>query len=319
MSSPAPRTRPPLPRLRGAEGGAAMAVGAIAFVQLALALSVRLFDQLSPMATVGLRLAFGGVLLPILIRPRLRDFTASDLRACCVLGAVTGGQMLLFILAVARIPLGTTSALEFLGPLTVAICGGGRKRWAVLAAAGVVLLTQPWHGGIDPAGLAFALGAALCWAAYILLTQHVGDRVTGLRGLSVSIPVAGAVAMLAAGTSGLGRVTWPLLATMLALAVLHPVLPLSLEFLALRRLTTAAFGTLMSLEPAIALVAGLLLLRQIPGLSPAAGVLLVVTAGIGATRAGARTAGPGPAAAPASAGSPPPAAVGPRETAGPKS
>jgi inner membrane transporter RhtA len=292
-----------------------MAVASMSCVQLALALSVRLFDQLSPMGTVGLRLAWAGVLLLILIRPRPRDFTGSDLRACCILGVVTGGLMLFFILAAARIPLGTASALEFLGPLTVAICGGGRKRWAAAAAAGVVALTQPWRGGIDPAGLAFALGSAVCWAAYILLTQRVGDRVTGLRGLAVSIPVAAAVAMLAAGASGLGTVTWPLLGIMLALALLHPVLPFSLEFLALRRLNAAAFGTLMSLEPAIALAAGLLLLGQVPGPAPAAGVILVVIAGIGATRAGARPSAAAPAPAPSAAGARPPAVVGSGATA----
>ena len=106
------------------------------------------------------------------------------------------------------------------------------------------------------------------------------------------MPVAGVIALLAAGRYELGRVTWPLLVTMLALAVLHPVLPFSLEFLALRRLTASAFGTLMSLEPAIALLAGLLALGQIPGMASAAGVLLVVIAGIGATRGGARATAP---------------------------
>lgn len=111
---------------------------------------------------------------------------------------------------------------------------------------------------------------------------------TGLNGLAVSIPVAGVVAMLAVGSSGLGTVTWPLLVTMLGLAALHPVLPFSLELLALRRHTTAAFGTLMSLEPAIALLAGLLVLGQVPGTAPAVGVIVVVVAGIGATRTGDR-------------------------------
>jgi len=285
-----------LRRRRGAEGGALMAVASMACVQLGLALSVHLFERLGPLGTAGLRLAWAGVLLLVLVRPRLREFTGRDLLACCVLGVVTGTTMLLFMLAIARIPLGTASALEFLGPLTVSLRGGGRRRLAVTAAIGVVLLTQPWHGGIDPAGLGFALGAAVGWGAYILLTQHVGDRITGLSGLAVSLPVAGAVAMLAAaladGPAGLGQATWPLLGIMLALALLNPVLPLSLEFLALRQLTTSAFGTLMSLEPAIALLVGLLLLRQVPGMAPAAGIILVVIAGIGATRAGARASAP---------------------------
>jgi inner membrane transporter RhtA len=271
----------------GVRGGTLMAVGSMSCVQLALALSVHLFGQLGPLGVTGLRLGWGGVLLLVLVRPRLRRFSRRDLLACAVLGAVTAGLMMLFILAVAHIPLGTASALEFLGPLTVSLCTGGRRRWALPAAAGVVLLTQPWHGGINPAGLVFALSAAVCWAGYIVLTQKVGDRVTGLDGLAVSIPVAGVIALIAGGPS-LGHVTWPLLGIMLALAVLHPVIPFSLEFLALRRLTTSAFGTLMSLEPAIALLAGLLVLGQVPRPASAAGIILVVVAGIGATRAGAR-------------------------------
>jgi len=279
-------------RLHGAAGGAVMAVTSMSGVQLGLALTVPLFGQLGPLGVVALRLAWAGVMLPVLVRPRPRDFTGRDLLGCGVLGGVTAGLMLLFMLAVARIPLGTASALEFLGPLAVSMYGprGGRRRWTALAAIGVVLLTSPWNGGIGPAGLGFALAAALCWAAYILLTQHVGDHVTGLSGLAISMPVAGVIAVLAAGRHDLGRVTWPLLVTMLALAVLHPVLPFSLEFLALRRLTTSAFGTLMSLEPAIALLAGLLMLRQIPSAASAAGILFVVIAGIGATRGGARAA-----------------------------
>ena len=152
-----------------------------------------------------------------------------------------------------------------------------------------MLLTHPWSGGVDSAGFSFALGAAACWGIYILLTQHVGDRVTGLSGLAVSMPVAGIVALLAGGASALHAVTWPLLAAMLALAALHPVLPFSLELLALRRLTASAFGTLMSLEPAIAVLAGLFVLAQVPGAAAAVGILFVVVAGIGATRTDGRT------------------------------
>ena len=275
--------------LAGARGGALMAVGSMSCVQLGLAVSVHLFGRLGPLGVTGLRLGWAGLILLVVVRPPLRQFSRRDLLACGLLGAVTAALMLLFMLAVARIPLGTASALEFLGPLTLSLFapGGGRRRWAVPAAIGVVLLTQPWHGGADPAGLALALAAAVCWAAYILLTQHVGDRVTGLSGLAVSMPVAGVVAMFAGGPD-LGRVTWPLLAVMLGLAVLHPVVPFSLEFLALRRLTASAFGTLMSLEPAIALLAGLLVLGQVPGAPAAAGIVLVVIAGIAATRTGAR-------------------------------
>jgi len=293
-----------------------MAVGSMFCVQLGLALSVRMFDRVGPLGVVALRLGWAGVLLPVLLRPRPRHFTRRDLLACGVLGAVTAGVSLLFMLALARIPLGTASALEFLGPLAVSLYGpgGGRKRWTVLAAIGVVLLTQPWHGGINSVGLPLGLGAAACWAGYILLTQHVGDNVTGLSGLAVSMPVAGVIAVLAAGHAGLGRVTWPLLLIMLALALLHPMLPFSLELLALRRLTATAFGTLMSLEPAVALLAGLLLLGQLPSIAPGFGVVLVVIAGIGATRAGARASAPRDDRHPCPASSDPPHGMSPHQS-----
>jgi inner membrane transporter RhtA len=285
-------------RLGGAEGGALMAFASMCFVQLALALSVHLFGQLGPLGVAGLRLVWAGVLLLILVRPRPGDFAARDLRVCCTLGVVTAGLMLFFMLAIARIPLGTASALEFLGPLMVSVFGpgSGRKRWTVIAAAGVVLLTQPWHGGIDPVGLAFACAAGACWGTYILLTQHVGDRVTGLSGLAVSMPVAGAfatvVVLLADGPSELSRVTGHALLILLGLAALHPLLTFTLEFLSLRRLTAKAFGTLMSLEPAIALLVGLLILGQVPNLASAVGIIFVVIAGIGAIRTGARAPAP---------------------------
>ncbi|GGX18632.1 EamA family transporter [Streptomyces chryseus] len=278
------------PRLRGAEGGALMTLASMSSIQLGLALSVTLLDQLGALGTTGLRLAWAGLLLLVLVRPRPRDFTGRDLLACTVLGAVTAGMMVFFMLAVSRLPLGTASALEFLGPLAVSLFGpgGGRKRWTAAAAVGVVLLTEPWDGGIDAAGAGYALAAAACWAGYILLTQRVGDSVTGLSGLALSMPVAGVLGLLLAAPSDLVHVTWKLLGLMLGLAVLSVVLPFILEFLALRRLTTSAFGTLMSLEPAIALLAGLLVLGQVPGVLPALGVVCVVIAGIGATRTGAR-------------------------------
>jgi inner membrane transporter RhtA len=163
--------------------------------------------------------------------------------------------------------------------------------WPALAGVGVVLLTEPWRGDVDLVGVAYALGAACCWAAYILLTQRVGDEVTGLRGLAVSLPVAGLVATVVAAPGTLPQLTWEAVVAGFGLAVLLPVIPFSLELLALRRLTTAAFGTLMSLEPAIALVIGVLLLGQVPGGWPVLGICFVVAAGVGAERTGSRHQG----------------------------
>ena len=268
-----------------------MAVAAMLCVQLGLAASVGLFDRIGPEGAAWLRLAWAGVLLLVLVRPRPSAFTRSSLLACVALGVVTAGLTMFFMAAVARLPLGTASALEFLGPLGVAVARGRRHTliWPVLAAVGVVLLTEPWHGTADPVGIAFALSAGACWAAYILLTQRVGDDVAGIKGLAVSMPVAGIVATLVAGPSIFGQLTWELLVIGLGLAVLLPVIPFSLELLALRRLTTAAFGTLMCLEPAIALVIGLIVLHQVPGPLPVLGIVFVVVAGVGAERAGRRT------------------------------
>ncbi|MET8149853.1 EamA family transporter [Actinoplanes sp. NPDC049668] len=285
-----------------ARTGSAMALASMLLVQLGLAASVGLIDTAGVEGAAWLRLAWAGLILAVLVRPRLRAFSRRALLASVALGVVTAGVTMLFMAAIARLPLGTASALEFLGPLAVAVFRGrrGTKVWPLLAAVGVVLLTEPWHGDIDLVGVGFALAAAACWAAYILLTQRVGDEVSGLQGLAVSMPVAGLVATLVVGPSVLTGVTWQLLLIGFGLAILLPVVPFVLEMLALRRLTTAAFGTLMSLEPAIALVIGLVLLGQVPGWAPVAGIAFVVAAGIGAERTGAREhPAPAPATPPA--------------------
>ena len=279
--------------------GASLAVVSMVFVQLGLAASVGLIGRVGAEGAAWLRLAWAGVVLLLLVRPRFRGFSRAALGTCVALGVVTAGVTLLFMAAVARLPLGTASALEFLGPLGVAAVRGrgAVKLWPALAAAGVLLLTEPWHGGADPAGVAFALAAAVCWAAYILLTQRVGDQASGLQGLAVSMPVAALVATAIAGPSVIGRLTPELLLIGLGLAMLLPVIPFSLELMALRRLTAAAFGTLMALEPAIALLIGLVALRQIPTWAAATGILFVVAAGVGAERTGHRPA-PQPATVP---------------------
>lgn len=268
-----------------------MALGSMAFVQLGLAVSVMLIDRVGAEGAAWLRLAWAGILMVVLVRPKRSAFTRRSFGYSVLLGVVTALVTLLFMAAIARIPLGTASALEFLGPLGVAVAtaGGGRRMlWPGLAAVGVLLLTQPWSGQVDLVGVLFALGAALCWAGYILLTQRVGDQVSGVNALAVSMPTAGIVATLIAGPMAYDRITPDLILIGLGLAVLLPVIPFTLEFFALRRLTTSAFGTLMSLEPAFALLIGLVILHQVPGPAAIVGIAFVVIAGIGASRAGAR-------------------------------
>jgi inner membrane transporter RhtA len=279
-----------------ARSGTALAVGSIVLVQIGLALSVGLIDDIGAQGAAWLRLAWAGLLVLVLVRPRLRSFDRRSLLACVALGVVTAGITMLFMAAIARLPLGTASALEFLGPLGVAVARGRRaaRIWPAVAAAGVLLLTEPWHGGADPLGVFFALAAAVCWAAYILLTQRVGDSVSGFQGLAVSMPVAGIVATLVAGPSVAGQLSGEVLLIGLGLAIVLPVIPFGMELMALRRLTTAAFGTLMALEPAAALLIGLVLLGQVPSWVAVAGIGFVVAAGIGAERTGRRSPAPEP-------------------------
>ena len=273
-----------------ARAGTSMAIASMLCVQLGLAASVGLMDDLGAEGAAWLRLAWAGVLLLVVVRPRRSDYTRQTFAACVLLGLVTAGVTLLFMASLARLPLGTASALEFLGPLGVAVARGkgGTKVWPALAAVGVLMLTQPWSGTVDLVGVAFALAAAACWAAYILLTQHVGDGVEGIKALAVTMPVAALAATVVAGPSTFGRLTPELLLVGIGLALLLPVIPFTLELLALRRLTTTAFGTLMSLEPAFAVLVGLVVLHQVPNAVAAVGIGFVVAAGIGASRSGAR-------------------------------
>lgn len=269
-----------------------MAMGSMVSVQLGLAVAIGLIDQIGVDGAAWIRLAWGGVLFLAIVRPRLSAFTRASFITCVLLGVVTATVTLLFMAALDRIPLGTASALEFLGPLGVAVAKGRgwhRLLWPGLAGIGVALLTNPWAGTIDPIGVLFALSAAVGWACYILLTQRVGDEVDGINGLAVSMPVAGLVATVVAGPSVFGRLTPEVLLIGFGLAILLPVVPFALELLALRRLTTAAFGTLMCMEPALAMVIGLVVLHQVPGPLGVAGICFVVVAGLGAARNGTRS------------------------------
>jgi inner membrane transporter RhtA len=267
-----------------------MALVSMLCVQLGLAASVGLIGQVGAAGAAWLRLSWAGVLMLVIVRPRPAMFSRRTLPAGAALGVVTAGVTLLFMAALTRLPLGTASACEFLGPLGVAVTRsrGLARAWALVAAGGVLCLTQPWSGTVDAVGVAFALGAAACWAAYILLTQKIGDAVSGIGGLAISMPVAAVVATLLVGHEVVPRLTPQLLLYGLGLAVLLPVVPFALEMLALRRLTTGAFGTLMALEPGFALVIGFAALGQVPSLVAVLGVGLVVTAGVGAERSGAR-------------------------------
>ena len=269
--------------------GPVLALSAMVFVQLGASLSTGLFDALTPAGTAWLRLVVAAVILLAWTRPAVHRMPRPVLLTTVGLGAVTGMLMLLFVEAIARIPLGTAVAIEFLGPLTVAAVSSPRRAallWPAFAAAGVLALTQPWVGHLDTLGLGFAAASAASWGGYILLTRRVGEALPGLQGLAISLTTAAAVVAPFGAAAALSGLTLPIAVQGLGLGILVPLLPFVAEMLALRRMQLAAFGTLMALEPGIATALGLLVLSQRPTVPQLVGIAMVVIAGIGAQRVG---------------------------------
>ncbi|MFI6444964.1 EamA family transporter [Kitasatospora sp. NPDC050543] len=270
-------------------------------VQLGLALSKPLFAPLGVSGTTFLRLSFAAVVLLAVTRPKLRGRSPRDLGAAALLGMASAGMTLLFAGAIDRLPMGTAATIEFLGPLAVALVfarSAAHLLWALLAGGGVALLTlfAGGEGGssLDPVGLAYAFGAAACYAAYILFTDKVGAAFQGFQGLAVSMTVGA----LTLAPFGLGQawdgLTAPtaspvlLLLAVAGVSLLLPVIPYALEMTALRRMPQRVFSVLVSLEPAVSALVGLLVLHQLLGWPQLAGIACVVAASVGATLTGRR-------------------------------
>ena len=260
-------------------------------VQLGSALSVGLIDVVGAGGTAWLRLTAGAIIFLIIARPPLRSIRRGDILPLLGLGIATGTMTIAFLAAIDRIPLGTAVAIEFLGPLTVAAVHSRRLTamiWPALALVGVVLLTEPWLASFDPIGIGFAAVAGVGWGCYIVLTQRVGDRFTGVRALSITIPIAALTAAIVGIPQTIGHFSLEVIAIAIGLALLLPVIPFALEMLALRRMKRSAFGTLMAIEPAIGLLLGLLVLAQLPSILQIVGIALVIVAGAAAQRTGLR-------------------------------
>lgn len=275
-----------------------MAVAAMLSIQFANALSVGVLREVGPAGTAWLRMCFGAVFLWMIARPAISSITRKDLPALLTLGVVTGFMTLFFLGAVERIDLGTAVAIEFLGPLTVAGVMSKNRRaliWPALALVGVALLTEPWKGSVDLIGVGLALASGVCWGLYNVFTQRVGDRFSGISGLSLTIPVA-ALATMPVGLPQVvnGNLTWWVLPAAAGIALITPVIAFGLEMLALRKMNHTAFGTLLSVEPAFGVLMGLLVLGQSPALAQIFGICIVVTAGAAAQRKAARSEPEGP-------------------------
>jgi len=238
--------------------------------------------------TTFLRLAFSSAVLCTLRRPDWRTFSRSTRVDVAALGVVLALQSYLTLTALERLPLGVVVSITFLGPLGLAAARMPSARsliWPLLAMAGVVLLVDPFgSGGTSVVGLLGAFGGGVCWALYLLLSARLGARLPAVDGLTAAMIVA-AVLWLPVGIIEVDRLaSVEVLAIALGIAVISLALPLSLETLALKRLTLTAAGVLSSLEPALAAAAGYVMLGQRLAPAEIAGVALVVIASAGAVR-----------------------------------
>jgi inner membrane transporter RhtA len=262
-------------------------LGAIVSVQGGAALAKGLFPALGATGTAGLRIGLSALMLLVAFRPPLTRLNAAQWRVIVPFGIALGTMNAVFYLALARIPLGLAVTVEFTGPLAVAVYGSRRALdllWVAMAAGGIALIA-PWGGsGPDPLGILFALMAGVCWAIYIVLGGRLSKLVTGGAAVSAAMAVATLTILpVAIAGGGLARLTPPLFASAIGVALLSSALPYSLEMIALRALPSRTFSILMSLEPAVAALAGLVFLGERLFGTQWLAIVLVIVASIGAT------------------------------------
>ena len=256
-------------------------------VQFGSGLAATLFDDLGPGGTVLLRVLFAAVVLGLAWRPRVRRLGRRELWLAVAFGLTLAGMNACFYASIDRIPLGIAVTFEFVGPLGVAVAGSRKPLdllWVGLAAAGIVLLSGLGGngGGLDGLGVALALVAGGFWAAYIVLSERTGQAFPGGSGLAIAMAVA-AAALVPLGVADAGEALLEpeLLLLGAAVAMLSSAIPYSLELEALRRMPKRVFGVLMSLDPAMAALAGFVVLGQDLEARESAAVALVVLASIG--------------------------------------
>lgn len=258
-------------------------------IQTGASIAKQLFPLIGPEGTTALRLGFSAVVLWLVFRPWRALPMGRDWQAIIIYGLCLGGMNILFYLAIARIPLGIAVALEFTGPLTVALLASRRKRdlfWVACAIAGILLLLPDMRGvdAIDPIGVLLALAAGACWAGYILFGKKTGSQASGGITVALGITVAAVVLVpVGAITQGLALLSWQVLPLGLLVGILSSAVPYSLEMVALRHMTSQNFSVFMSMEPAIAALAGLLILSELLTLWQWLAITLVIVASLGSS------------------------------------
>lgn len=236
-------------------------------IQAGAAYAKTLFPLIGPLGATGLRVGLAAAILMLIFRPNLRRLTRRDWQAVVPYGVVLGLMNLTYYLSLERLSLAIAVTLEFLGPLLLAAALSRRAldfAWVGLAGVGIVLISPHGPAGaLDPIGVALALVAGGFWAAYILLGGAVGRRLPGTTGVAVGMLVAAAVCVpFGVAQAGMALLQPGVLLTGLGVAALSSALPYSLEMRALRLVPPRVFGVMMSIEPAMGAVCGLLFLGE---------------------------------------------------------
>jgi inner membrane transporter RhtA len=258
--------------------------------QAGTATSKQLFEALGPIGAVFICKAIAALLMLLIWRPQLQNRTWREYVLVAGLGLAIVGLSLAFYEAIARIPLGIASALDFVGPLSVAVFSSRRLLdlvWVILAATGVILLTPVSGAALDPLGVTFGLLSAGSWAGFILLSAPVGRAFSGGSGLSLAMAIATLIMLPLGIHAGGSALLKPSILTLaLGIAILGVILPYSLEFKALSRLPPRVYGVLISIEPAIAALVGLLFLGEQLEFRNLVAIAMVTTAAMGVTLLG---------------------------------
>jgi len=273
---------------------------AMSSIQVGASLAKTLFHSVGASGAVALRTALAALMLAVVLRPWRARVPAASWPALAVYGTSLGVMNFLYYLALRTVPLGITVALEFTGPLLVAVLTSRRPvdfLWIALAAAGLSLLLPISHAGaaIDPTGAAFALAAGACWALYIVFGQKAGAAL-GAQAVALGSVIAAIIIVpIGTATAGSALLSSAALPYGLAIALLSSALPYTLEMLALTQLPARTFGILMSIEPVFGALIGWVMLHELLSAVQWTAIALIILASIGTTwTATARQASPVP-------------------------
>ncbi|MEL0631271.1 DMT family transporter [Pseudoalteromonas carrageenovora] len=261
---------------------------AMVTIQSGASFAKQLFPIVGPEGTTALRLGFSALILCLIFKPWKSLPTRGHRLSIVVYGLSLGGMNILFYYAIARIPLGIGVALEFTGPLAVALFSSRAKRdlfWVACAIAGILLLLPDMNSqdSLDPIGVILALAAGACWAAYILFGKKTGTQSSGGATVALGMTVAALVLVPYGGISQSSAFTWEIIPLGIGIAILSSALPYTLEMVALRNMPAQGFSIMLSLEPAFAALAGFIILGELLTLWQWLAILLVITASVGSS------------------------------------